>query len=158
MENSIKFRLQNQYQQIIRLIDGLNDAFVTHRHRPDKWSIKENLAHLGRYHEVFEHRIKSILTMNQPEFGRYKAEDDPDFPAWKALENSVITRKTIYLRNRITKQLENLHDHSLNRQGKHPRLGYLSVEGWTEFFLLHESHHIYAVFGLVNEFKSKTNT
>ena len=158
MDTSIKFRLQNQYQQVIRLIDGLDETFISCRHRPDKWSIKENLAHLGRYHEIFMHRIESILGMNQPEFGRYRAENDPDFSTWKALETALITERTIQLRATATKELETLHDHYLKRQGKHPKLGLLSIEEWTEFFLLHESHHIYTVFWLVNEFKIKSNT
>lgn len=155
MNSSITFRLQNQYQQVLRLIGSLDNAFILRNHKPGKWSIKENMAHLGRYHEIFRHRIESILAMDKPEFGRYKAENDPDFLAWKALEVSLITEKTSQIRSEITKELETLHSDYLKRQGKHPKLGFLSVEEWIEFFLLHESHHIYTIFWMINEFKPK---
>ena len=156
MDISTEFRLKNQYQQVIQLIDDLDEAFISMRHKPDKWSIRENLAHLGRYQENFLDRINRILEEDQPEFGRYNAENDPEFANWKVLETALITDKTIQFRAEIATKLKTLPSDSLERQGRHPKLGLMSVSGWTEFFLLHESHHIYTIFWLVNEFKNNT--
>ncbi len=154
VNSTAEFRLKNQYDQLLHLIGGLDDGFISNRHRPEKWSIKENLAHLGRYQEIFLERVDRILVENQPAFGRYKAENDPEFANWKVLETSLITDKTIRCRAEIVAKLEGLRSDSLERQGCHPKLGLMTISGWTEFFLLHESHHIYTVFWLVNEFKN----
>lgn len=50
-----------------------------------KWSAHEQLAHLARYHQIFLQRIDRILSEQAPEFSRYRAEDDPDWPAWTSL-------------------------------------------------------------------------
>ncbi|MDN5212575.1 DinB family protein [Fulvivirgaceae bacterium BMA12] len=153
-DSSTEFRLENQYQQLLQLIRGLDDGFISKQHRPEKWSIKENLAHLGRYQEIFLERIDRILVEDQPAFGRYKADNDPEFAKWRMLETSLITDKTIQGRAEIVAKLEGLSLDSLERQGHHPKLGLMTIFGWIEFFLLHESHHIYTVFWLVNEFRN----
>jgi hypothetical protein len=38
-----------------------------------------------------------------------------------------------------------LHQEQLTQTGSHPLFGSMSVEGWTEFFLLHEAHHFFTI-------------
>jgi hypothetical protein len=40
---------------------------------------------------------------------------------------------------------------SLQRIGRHARYGRLTVVQWVEFFLLHEAHHLYTIFMIVQE-------
>ena len=35
--------------------------------------------------------------------------------------------------------------------GHHPKYGALTLVEWTEFFLLHEAHHLFTLFKLLNE-------
>src|SRR6476619_4643672 len=65
--------------------DGLNVKAV-----PGKWSAHEQLAHLARYHQIFLQRIERILIEQAPEFPRYRAEDDPEWPAWTGLPTSQL--------------------------------------------------------------------
>jgi hypothetical protein len=41
----------------------------------------------------------------------------------------------------------------LDRTGIHPKYGKLNIIDWTEFFLLHEAHHLFAIFQLTHTLK-----
>jgi DinB superfamily len=48
-------------------------------------------------------------------------------------------------RHNLNKYLESLSTEQLQRTGRHPVYGLINVEGWTEFFLLHEAHHFWTI-------------
>ncbi len=153
MTASILYRIKNQYHQVDDLLYGLSDDFMCHRHKIGKWSIQENLAHLGRYHEVFNKRLGLILTHDTPIFERYKAEEDPMFEFWLKLTLKEIIAKTKGYRKLLSERIYELNDQQVKRIGIHPKLGRLNVTEWIAFFLLHETHHFYTMFWLKNEFK-----
>lgn len=128
------------------MTEALTPSFVSSRQHPDKWSILENLAHLARYQEVFLQRLLLILSEEKPEVGRYKAEDDPGFTAWQALEQGQLMKRLERDRLDLIEFFENLSAAEWERQGIHPVLGALSIRDWLRFFLLHESHHLYTIF------------
>ena len=70
-----------------------------------KWSMQEQLAHLGRYQEIFESRIQRILKEEGPDVGRYVSDTDNGFPAW--LESSVpdILQRLYIRRDLLIRQL-----------------------------------------------------
>jgi hypothetical protein len=41
-------------------------------------------------------------------------------------------------------------EEKLARTGIHKKYGRLTILQWTEFFLLHEAHHIFTIFKLAN--------
>lgn len=114
-----------------------------------KWSANENLAHLARYHEVFLERIERILTEKNPVFSRYRAEDDPQWEAWKTLAYKEVAGKLAALREMLMTKLKSLSAEDYARTGVHPKLGEMSLALWVEFFLGHEAHHLYVVLQLV---------
>ena len=67
-----------------------------------KWSARENLAHLGRYHEVFLDRVRRILREHQPHFTRYRAEDDEQWPLWSSFGIPVLQKRVPESRAEIT--------------------------------------------------------
>jgi hypothetical protein len=144
-------RLQTQHKAIEAILSTVDEARLLLRPQPDKWNIHDNLAHLVRYQPVFTDRINQILLTEEPVFGRYKAEDDPGFEVCRALPTEVLlTQLDIdreYLYNLITK----LTEAALNRIGMHKKYGRLTVLQWTEFFLLHEAHHIFTIFQLAHD-------
>ena len=155
MHSSLTHRLQNQYDQIDLIISNCSETYVKYRHRLNKWSIHEHLAHLARYHEVFAERLNQILTVSSPSFERYVAEQDVQFTKWlnPKLETSDIISQTKKKRAELYTQLLQLSALQLQRIGIHPKLGKLTIEEWTQFFLFHESHHFYAIFKMIHEFK-----
>lgn len=112
---------------------------------PGKWSANENLAHLGRYHEIFLERIERILTEENPEFSRYRAEDDPHWEAWRTLAYKEVAEKLAGLREMLVARLKTLTKADYKRTGIHPKFGEMTLALWLEFFLVHEAHHLYVV-------------
>lgn len=118
---------------------------------PGKWSARENLAHIARMHEITRERVRKILAEEKPEMPPYRAEDDPDWPAWRnrpAAELLEISRRR---RAELTSEVRRLSGAELARIGVHGRLGPLTLARWIHFFLLHEAHHLYVILKLVRE-------
>ena len=58
-----------------------------------------------------------------------------------------LNRDRVTLTGVVTKMKEN----ELRRVGVHPKFGRLTVLDWTEFFLLHEAHHLFTIFRLAHD-------
>ena len=154
MTNDIlKYKLLHQYKEAEDLIKDLELDFILKRHHEEKWSIHENLSHLGRYQEIFLERISSILKEDKPAFGRYVAEEDSSHQLWVEKSTFEVVMKSKTTRQEIIKLIMNLAPSDKLKTGSHPKLGDMNINRWMIFFLLHESHHIYTVFKLIEEFK-----
>src|SRR5258708_38006420 len=92
-----------------------------------------------------------ILTEQAPEFSRYRAEDDPDWPAWTSLPGPQLLVRISSMRAKLMARLRALGEEDSERTGVHPRFGAMSLSLWLEFFLVHEAHHLYAVLQLVRK-------
>src|SRR5882757_11460463 len=148
---SLNNRLRTQHQAIENILMPLEPARLLARPQPDKWNILENVAHLGRYQLIFIERINQILLTEEPSFGRYIAEEDPEFESWKPLPVDTLLRQIQTDRNTIYSLITNLTDAAQCRTGIHKKFGRLTVLQWAEFFLLHEAHHLYTIFQLAND-------
>jgi len=144
-------RFRTQLDCLPTLLAGVAADAMERRPASGKWSARENLAHLARYQEVFLERAARILAERQPILARYKAEEDPEWPAWADLPLREVTARLGAGRSEIIAQLENLTPEQLARVGVHPRFGPLTLLQWIEFFLLHEAHHLLAVLQRVRE-------
>jgi hypothetical protein len=148
---SIQARLRYQHQSIRELIGHLTEHQLKHRVNPDKWSAFENIAHLACYQPVFLHRLERIQKEHTPSFNRYVAEQDPSFPGYLQqplphLLAGIDTRRT-----ELVSELEGMSEVVLQRRAVHPKYGLLTIPKWTEFFLLHEAHHLYTIFMQVQQ-------
>ena len=102
----------------VRLRDQLAslDVFVANKTAEEwnrepasgKWSARENLAHLGRYHEVFLERLSRILGEDRPQFGRYRAENDEDWPSWSSLPVDLLLARIRQLRVEVFRKVSAL--------------------------------------------------
>jgi hypothetical protein len=110
-----------------------------------KWSAIDNLAHLGRYHQVFAERLSRMLAEESPEFVRYRADDDAEFAVWRALPLDAMLEKIRALRSALSARVEALTGEELERIGVHPAFGRMRLKLWIEFFLVHEAHHLYVI-------------
>lgn len=121
------------------------------RNKPDagKWSAHDHLAHLGRYHEIFLSRLTRILEETNPALPRYRAEEDPEWESWRVLSTPEVLSRMRVLRSEVVMKLSACRDDRFQRTGVHPRFGALALEQWLEFFLVHEGHHLYTIFGLM---------
>jgi len=125
-------------------VDSLASAAL-----PGKWSAHQQLAHLGRYHQIFLERIDRILSEPSPAFSRYRAEEDPEWPSWSELPTEQVLARLSGMRTKLMARLRSLSEEDFQRTGIHPKFGEMSLALWLEFFLVHEAHHLYAVLQLV---------
>jgi hypothetical protein len=142
-------RLRQQLEALPLLLAGTSEAAAESRPASGKWSAREHLAHLARYHEIMSERIDRIQREDEPRLDRYKAEDDPAWPRWQALPLAAVTAELAARRAALLAQIDALPPSGLARRGVHPVLGALPLSLFLEFFLLHEAHHLYTAMPLL---------
>jgi hypothetical protein len=142
-------RLESQLDALPLLLAGVAPDALARRPAPGEWSAQENLAHLARHHDVFLVRLRRILAEDGPDLGRYRAEEDPEWPAWRELPVEEALARLRARRAELVALVDALGPAELARAGRHPVLGPMTVPLWLEFLLLHEAHHLYVIFGLV---------
>ena len=145
---SIQSRLKHQHETLTELIKGLSEAQLKERINPGKWSAFEQITHLAAYQPTYLQRMQLIAHKDNPLFERYVADNDPHFQecmAWslKELLEDFSTKRFI-----INNHMMQLSETILRREGVHPLYGRFTINQWTDFFLLHEAHHLFAIFML----------
>ena len=154
MKRSLVLRLQNQPEVLTHLLAGLKEETAKQRPIPEKWSVAENIAHLGRYHEVFLERMRRIVDENNPSFERYVADIDPGFLDWCKSGYDELLQKFQVSRKALNDYLFAISDDAISKTGTHPYYGQWTIDGWCEFFLLHESHHYFTILKMLPQIKA----
>lgn len=145
---SVCSRLQYQHETIHTLLNGISEAELKQQIHKDKWSVFEQVAHLVSYQPVFLQRVQIIQNGNEPVFDRYVADNDPVFLASCKRSLKELLHDLTVERNIITDYLMTLPDAAIIKTGHHPIYGPMTITEWTEFFLLHEAHHLFSIFML----------
>ena len=145
---SVCSRLQHQHETIQELLNGFSEDQLRQRIHSDKWSAYEQVTHLVIYQPVFMQRMQRIQQENAPMFDRYVADNDPAFiegckRSLTELLNDLSARRTTIINHLMT-----LPASALGKTARHPKYGLLTITEWTEFFLLHEAHHLFSIFML----------
>jgi DinB superfamily len=148
LSSSLLSRLKNQHETIRELIKGIPESTLRQRINPEKWSAYEQIAHLTAYQPCFIQRMQWIVQKESPLFERYLADNDPLFhdcvrTSLQTLLEDLDTRRFL-----IHKHITGLSETALRKEGIHPLYGRFSIGQWTEFFLLHEAHHLFSIFML----------
>jgi RimJ/RimL family protein N-acetyltransferase len=138
-------RAREQVAAVPRIIAGMDEDALRRRSPSGKWSAHENLAHLGRQQEVFQQRFARILGDDTPALPQYRAEEDPEWPAWAARRPAEVVEQLRGGRVQLLAALAGLTPADLERIGVHSRFGPMPLALWIEFFLDHEAHHLYTV-------------
>lgn len=144
-------RLKTQLWSIDVLFAGVNAERIGRPSASGKWSARENLAHIGRYHELFLERLDRILTERSPQFTRYRAEEDPGWQEWASRPYDEIRRRLPALRRKLVDGIERIQASDYERPGIHSSFGEMSLRLWLEFFLAHEAHHLYVILQRLRE-------
>jgi hypothetical protein len=132
------------------LIDKLTVDQCDQQVMEGKWTIRQQLAHLVRYQEVFFENIKTIMSTFNAVIKPYSANEDPEFLTTARLPIPELLRRLYGQRQVINEFYVNLNSGELIRKGRHPELGNFSIALWAEYFLLHEAHHIFQIFLISN--------
>ena len=153
MPSYMSTRLHYQHKALVDIIDGLTDEQIRRQVIPGKWSIFENIVHLQTYQHTFIHRVRQILTENNPAISRYTAEADPLFHDNCSKSSREILHDMITTRKEMTKGILSFPASDLAKTGTHPVYGPMTLTQWLNFFLLHEAHHLFTIFKLTAELK-----
>lgn len=138
-------RLKTQLASVELLLSGATPERIDRRPASGKWSARENLAHIGRYHEIFLERLHHILTEQSPQFARYRAEEDPGWQEWQSRNFEEIRTGLVALRLNLIDKITALQPLDYNRTGIHSSFGEMTLALWLELFLIHEAHHLYVI-------------
>jgi hypothetical protein len=147
--DSLRHRLKYQHEALPFIIAGKADRLHI-APRPGKWSIHDNITHLAKYQPVFLERVDKMLVSQQPEFERYSAETDSEFESWRKQSTETLLNTLNEDRHLIYERITSLSPDELLRKGAHRKFGTITLLQWTEFFLLHEAHHLFTIFQLAN--------
>lgn len=150
LSRSLTDRLRTQHEAIEILIEQTGNDRLLLNPAPGKWSIKDNIAHLAKYQPVFINRIHKILLSDEPVFESYRADNDPEFAVWQGRDLQILLDTLYADREQINKLITDLSYTQLDMIGVHKKFGRLTIGQWTEFFLLHEAHHMFTIFQLSN--------
>jgi len=153
LPSSVSTRLQYQHKSLIDIIEGLSDEQVRRNLHPGKWSIFENIVHLQTYQHTFIARVKQILEGNNPVFSRYTAEGDPLFLDNCHKSSREVMQDMITTRKEMAAEIISFPESDFIKTGNHPVYGPLTLIEWLHFFLLHEAHHLFAIFKMASELK-----
>ena len=143
MKRSTLLRLETQLDALDSILNGATPEALARRPPSGAWSAHEHIAHLARHHAIFLDRLRQVAAEDAPRFARYRAEDDPEWPAMAALPTDVAVVRLRALRANIVQWISGLSAAQAMRVGVHPLLGTQSVAEMVEFFLVHEGHHLY---------------
>ncbi|MEO8794049.1 MAG: DinB family protein [Daejeonella sp.] len=154
LPEATRSRLKHQHLVLEDLIGGLTGEQLNKEVYAGKWTIHQQLAHLASYNHTFLTRIHIIMETFNARFDPYLADNDPEFLLACQMETPELLNYFKKGSKKITDLIFSLNTSELIRTGIHAHYGNLSVLMWTEFYLLHEAHHIYGVFRMVNELKN----
>ncbi|NEU09024.1 DinB family protein [Flavihumibacter sp. R14] len=158
LPEATKIRLQSQHLVLDELIGRLSEEQCDKEVIAGKWSIRQQLAHLVRYQEIFFERIQTIMDNFNAVFEPYVAEEDPEFEKAVLLPVPELLNKLRLFRKSIAQFYLRLDSGELSRKGRHTRLGKFSIALWGEFFLLHEAHHIFDIFRMSRQLFHQTES
>lgn len=155
LSTSALSRLQHQHETIRELVGDLSEEQLRQNINPGKWSALDNIAHLACYQPIFQIRLERIQTEDSPSFDRYVPDNDPGLAGYQQQSLPNLLSAINELRGTLSHKLEGMNEDALRRTGTHPRDGLLDTIQWTEFFLLHEAHHLYTIFMLVQGLRKR---
>jgi uncharacterized damage-inducible protein DinB len=155
--SSVSTRLHYQHKTLVDIIDGLSDEQIRRPIISGKWSIFETIVHLQTYQHIFVERVKQILEGNTPAFSRYSAEGDPLFLDNCCKSTREIIQDLLSVRKDMTSGMLSFPATDMEKTGVHPAFGSMNMLQWINFFLLHEAHHLFAIFKQAAELKKTGN-
>ncbi len=136
-------RLERQLDALPTILGSAGPEALRRKPASGGWSALENLAHVGRHHEVMRERLARIRAEEAPPLPAYRAENDPEWQRWLALPADQVLDRLRVLRAEMVAFVLSLDASELARTGRHSSMGPLTVAEWLEFFLVHEAHHLY---------------
>lgn len=142
----IEARLRDHAVEIRRLFAGLDEPAHLQRTVAGKWSLKELLCHVARVQRVFDARLDTLLSEDNPEIANYAAEGDLLFEEMVDHPGAVTLENFLTERGLLLGRLEKLTLDEWHRPGRHPEFANYDVHLQMDYLAHHEAHHVYQMF------------
>ena len=140
-------RLRTQAAEVRRLTSGLDEAALSTRSAPEKWSLKELVCHFRRMETVFGERLRAVLHDETTVIERYGDPDtDAAFLDHCRRPTDEVLAEYLSEREALCEILEKLGPAEWHRKGRHPDFPHYDVHFQVEYMAHHEAHHIYQMF------------
>jgi len=139
-------RLEQQADDIRRIVSGLGEDKLALRTIPDKWSLKELVCHIWRVQQVFGGRLEAMLAADNPAITSYEPEGDAEFEKLTARPAAESLAGFLADRARLGALLAGLSPQQWHRSGRHPEFSRYDIHFQVEYMAHHEAHHIYQMF------------
>jgi hypothetical protein len=129
-------------QFLAALVQGVSEAQLCQRPRPDKWSVCEIVAHLAedelatswRYRQMIENNGCALASFDQDQWARLG-----DYRSWKPADALDMFR---LLRSANLRMLSNLTEDEWERYGIHAERGRISVRDLARHMAGHDMNHV----------------
>lgn len=145
--------LEASGQAYANLVRSLSPAVASWRPAPDEWCVNEVVGHLIEAEKRgFAGRIRIIL-----------GEDNPDLKTWDSAAVAKERRdcdrtpdellsEFEALRSDSVELIRSLSGHQLERAGRHPEVGALSVDALLHEWIHHDGNHLRQAYANVQAF------
>lgn len=147
---SVELRLRTQHLSIGEMTGPVSDEVLRQEVTPGKWSAIDNIAHLAVFQPIFQRRLQRIADEEIPLFEPYVWQDDALFGEYRGLTNRELLVQVRHDREAFIRYTDGLKAEDFKRKGRHPVYGTFSAAQLIEMFILHEAHHLFTIFKLVN--------
>lgn len=124
-----------------RTLSGLDEAALRFRPAPGEWSATEVVGHLIDYEIITQSRIGLIISRDEPDLPAL----DPDGSVQKGdyQNKQVLALLHNYAERRaaFVEEMRFLRPAALERAGKHPKRGRMSIADIVAFTVWHDGNH-----------------
>jgi hypothetical protein len=129
------------YEEVARSLEGFDDASLSARPIPGKWSAREVVQHLADSEMNSAIRLRKLLTEDDPQIQGYDQEsyaatlrynERPVGPALDALRGARATTGQL---------LDHMSDADWSRAGTHSESGRYTAEDWLRIYAAHAHNH-----------------
>ncbi len=138
------------------VVKGLSEEQLNTPYRPDGWTIKQVIHHIGDSHLNSYIRFKLALTEDKPIIKPYDQEKWADLPDYKLTDVSDSLDFIKILHKRWVILLRALSDEDLEREFVHPETGSaISVKKNIALYAWHSKHHLAHIYNLIDRMNWK---
>jgi uncharacterized damage-inducible protein DinB len=139
-------RLEDQAADVDRLTRDLDDEALARRVVEGKWSLKELAGHLWRVQQVFEGRLETMLSTENPELASWNPDNDAAFDQMLEAGSRKVVDGFLGGRKAFLERLARLQPAEWHRPAQHPDFPSYDVHFMVEYLAHHEAHHLYQMY------------
>src|SRR5262245_26227034 len=150
--------LQKAPKRVKRLLKGLSEKQLRRKPAPDKWSIKEVIAHLADGEVVLSARLRFIAGQDRPPLPAYDQDSFVARLGVGKVKTKELLKQFSQARKLTLGLLERLERADWERVGIHAERGEVTIRSMVEHYAGHDRIHEQQIERVRRELSSKKRT